>query len=812
MPGKKLPKAEQDKADAQSAADAEAAAAEAAKLHQQQQIDSFFTPNPTVRVLHDDTAAFFPVLLHHFFPLYHPPPPPPAAVAVVVPPVAAEEEKETVVVKGKTSVKAKTAVKKQTAEAAAPPPPPPAAVSAPPPPARPADHPLSLLEAAWQQQAARYDALESEILSSAGTTAAMATEGLLDLSRLIAAVEERRRERSRAIVRCLPTVTKKPSTRGGQRAEQQQMEEKEQEEEERRRRRQRASKARLGRKAASALPAAHRERQQVQRELSKLSIGPIALADNQAVLQRMQRKQQFLLAPRHRERETAAAGDGLHCDASELRWERWVVGDVQERCVRLSNVSDVTQRVSVTLPPSSSPAFSLSSSSSSPAAGSSSLCSLAPGMAVTLRVTFTASSLQSASSFLSIASSLSSFSLPLYAHRIPCTLSLPSQLTMQATLLSRRSTRTVRVENRGLAAAFTVRLQGRGGGVFSLWPEEFELGPGQDILLTLTFAPTQDRTAAAERTQGTEAAAGGCEVWRWTDELTVTGEDGTVRKCELSGEAAALAVELRLPAQEKSQALLRPRAPFLFSIEQRNAAASSSSSSLLSFPSTSLGSSATVCFTLSNTSPVPLPFQFLLPFHDSFSSLTPVFHLYPQAGTLTPYQQRDVVATFTPRGREEYRHWMQLLINGEGEQEAGGGAADVSVAEVRLHGDGRLGRARLEQADEGSWSLAWGEWEQRRLLLVSESEDVELEYTVELRPQQPAGLRCQLWPLHGLVEAGGRVQLSLNVQVETESRGETETTRELQLEVEVVTWPGGERALLLVSGRVGDAAQQQQNE
>ena len=121
-------------------------------------------------------------------------------------------------------------------------------------------------------------------------------------------------------------------------------------------------------------------------------------------------------------------------------------------------------------------------------------------------------------------------------------------------------------------------------------------------------------------------------------------------------------MQLIVPTQQLTAVpqLVKPRAPFLFGIEQTGLAStsttattppspSSTPSNRLIFPPTLLGTSSALSMTLQNLSPVPLPFQWLTPFDDRYSSLLPLFHCYPFSGTLHPLERRDLVLTFTPR-------------------------------------------------------------------------------------------------------------------------------------------------------------------
>ena len=304
-------------------------------------------------------------------------------------------------------------------------------------------------------------------------------------------------------------------------------------------------------------------------------------------------------------------------------------------------------------------------------------------------------------------------------------------------------------------------------------------------------------------------------------------DDGAVTIVRLRGEACELTVTLHPSDSAQSLALSKPRPPFLFAVERLSlqscaGVAASSAAAELSFPVTTLGSSCTRVLVLGNPSPVPLPYQWLLPQNDAYSSLTPVFHVYPPSGTLQAYDSREVVATFTPHAADVYHHHAQLLINGalpeaggvgEGRGRGGGGGEDISVAEVRLLGEGRLGRLLVDVVKGGEaegegegerdgegrggyvWRLVVDEWSERRLRVRNECE-VALEYSVECVArgvgERPPHVRVQLWPGQGRVRPGGEVELSCNVEVEGEGK--------VEVLVDVVAWPGGQRTTCCLTG------------
>jgi hypothetical protein len=396
------------------------------------------------------------------------------------------------------------------------------------------------------------------------------------------------------------------------------------------------------------------------------------------------------------------------------------------------------------------------------------------------------------------------------------------------TLLSRTSIVRLTANNIGLSSSFRLLTarelarEQRGGGLeapdealsstvvagpFSVYPREFELSEGGGIQVTVTFAPEVGCVSSACETRPLGDGGDGC-VSVFEEELCAVSDDGAVSRHVLRGEATALLVRLQMPEAAEAQPLTRHRLPFLFSVEQRRRAATRPSSSsaasapsLLTFPVVTLGSTHTLCMQLTNPSPVALPYQWLLAFNDAYSSLPPVFHLYPPSGTLLAYETREIVATFTPRGGELYRHSAQLLINGEERAPGRVTAEDVSVAEVQLLGEGRLGHLAMEaldsEAGDASWALQPGEWGERRVRVLNACE-VHLEYTVEATAKHSKGdaapVQLQLWPAQGRVGAEGRAELSINAQAE--EAGEVTVTLDMR------TWPGGQQSLLTLTAKV----------
>ena len=834
MAGKKLGKAEQEKANAEAATLLEQQQREAAVAAQKQRtLDAVFTHQPSLVVPAHDDALIQATLEREFFLLYHPAPPKPAPrpapSAAPVPPV--EEQKDAVLpAKNKAAAKGKAAVTKAAAAAAAAaPPPPPEPIASPPPPVRGPDHPLSVLEAHWHEHERRYDELEAELLARSAQaqrrkrekdseaqalhgliagidpplpsdcvqpvsalSAPLQREGILDLSSLLSIVLERNAARRAAIPRAMPRVTKRPSTRAVKADDDIVVPE----------RQRRPVEAGRRSKQRSVRPSTLTDRQRVAREVNATAMSPVELSASRQLLARMQQRQRFLVNPRSRPLQERA----LVADLDEVRWERWVQGGRYERVVRVTNVSATAQRIAIVPPGPSSPLSVTAVFPPSAAATST----LAPGMCLVLTIAFEPTSLSSLQDAVVVtASSSSSLSIALIAHRVPTTLTLPTVVELPATLFSRTSTLRLPFRNLGLASSFRLltaaefeleRSSGTAAALpstvslrpFSVYPREFELDEDDGLQLTLTFAP--ELSSASTAVDCTPMADGGAgNICTFEEELCFLSDDGAVSRHCLRGEAAELAVRLSLPDGGASQALTKPRAPFLFSIEQRAAESSSTAPSALRFPLTTLSSCNSHTLILSNPSPVPLPYQWLLPFNDAFSSLTPVFHLYPPSGTLQAYEAREVVATFTPHGAERYRHWAQLLVNGH--HERGEAAADVSVAELRLEGEGRVGVLSVEEVvdSEPVWRLVPGEWGERRLRVRNACE-VQLEYSLQARTSENG--RVQVWPSQGRVHSDAVAELSVNAQ--TEQRGEIEVF------VDMRTWPGGHPTQLVLKALVDD--------
>ena len=195
--------------------------------------------------------------------------------------------------------------------------------------------------------------------------------------------------------------------------------------------------------------------------------------------------------------------------------------------------------------------------------------------------------------------------------------------------------------------------------------------------------------------------------------------------------------------------------------------------------------------TLRNLSPVSLPFQWLTPFDDRYSSLLPVFHCYPFNGTLHGYEEREMVVTFTPRAQQSYVHSLQLLCNEAGHM-------DLSVAEMTVEGQGRA--AQLTMAVEGQQearSALRGEWEVWQLRLSSaEPEDVDVEYDV-VAAVVGGGVdatRVQLWPSQGRLSGGSSRAVSVNVQ--------SDECGVVVVEVRLAVLPGGVSSTLRLTADV----------
>ena len=846
MPAKKPSKAEQERAEVEAAvakAAVEQAAAEADAAASS--LDALFTYDPALVVpLHDD-ADISSVLRYHFHSLYHPKPP---ATAAPPQPAAVESKEQQPPPQptrgaGKSVAKAsKPGLKKQPSVAVevAPPVVQPVVL----PVGRADDHPISVLEREWKADEERYRNVESSLLAafSAHTSQQQqleaqlqslqllpsidfphppsippspaasieSSERLINLSALTSSVVRELLQRQRPIVRRMPDVMKRPTTRGGsaQRVEQ---------EEEAKEQLTAAQAKQVTRRRAGKGNKPPSDRQLVQRELNRIALAPSQLEVEQRLLRRMREKQRYLANPRSQpsaQHQPSAQQHmrGLEADVSDIRFLRYDRGERYERTVRLTNSSHLTQRLSMSQPPVGSPfAYTLSSVAAA--------ASLASGMSVSVMISFAPSSLASASTVLAVRTEHQSVHIPIVAQRLPSPLSLPPAITLPACLLQRTVVQRVEVRNEGLRSTFrllagatvlpleqlqptdqlpsTLRLSD----ALSVYPAVFELDEGDSITLTLTFAPTAANAASAS---SSPLATGehGRLLYTYGGVLAVVTDDGVASYHTVSAEACELALRLVGPVQQPagSPALVKPRAPFLFGVEQvgLTSASPTASSALhdpiinrLLFPSTLLGSSSAVSVTLCNLSPVSLPFQWLTPFDDRYSSLLPVFHCYPFNGTLHGYEEREMVVTFTPRAAQSYTHSLQLLCNEPGQM-------DLSVAEMAVEGQGRAGR--LTMAAEGSSDVRVvqrGEWEVWQLRLSSaEPDDVDVEYdvTAAVVSGSAEASRVQLWPSQGLLSGGQSRSVSVNVQ--------SDECGEVAVEVKLAVHPGGLCAALRLTASV----------
>ena len=813
MPAKKPSKAEQEKADAEAAAKAaleqqaaDAAAAVASKL------DSLFTHNPALVVPQHDEANIAAVLQHHFHNLYHPKPA--LTLAPLQPAPLDTEQPPPQPTKGAAKVAkvAKPVGKKQAALVAEVP----AVVvqyvaevvS------RAADHRISVLENSWKVDNERYLSVESSLLAAFSAHSAQqqqmaaqlqslhllpsvdfphppsippspaaaieCSEHLINLSSLTSSVMSDLLARQRPIVRRMPDIVKRPSTRGSsaQRIEEERKEQLVAVE----------AKHSVRRKAGRG-SARMNDRQLIQRELNRIALAPSQLEVEQRLLRRMREKQRYLANPRsqpsaqhqpHTQRRTC----GLEADVTEIRFLRYESGQRYERTVRLTNKSRLTQRLSVSQPAVGS-AFAYTLSSTAAAT------SLAPGMSVSVMVSFAPQSLSAATAVLVVRSEHATVHIPVIAQRLPSPLSLPPSVVLLACLMQRTAAHRVEVRNGGLRSSFrllagntvvaldqlppadqlpsTVQLSD----ALSVYPAVFELDEGDSITLTFTFAPTMANAASASSSPLTTDDTARL-LYSYSGMLAVVTDDAAVSYHTLSAEACELALQLVGPTQQLagSPRLIKPRAPFLFGIEQlaltSTTAAPTSSPSIgcpstdrLLFPVTLLGSSSAVSLTLRNLSPVSLPFQWLTPFDDRYSSLLPVFHCYPFNGTLHGYEEREMVVTFTPRVQQTYTHSLQLLCNEPGHM-------DLSVAEMTVEGQGRPGQLSMtvEGQDEAR-TVQRGEWEVWQLRLTNaELQDVDIEYDVAASVVSGSAdtTRVQLWPSQGRLSSGSSRLVSVNVQ------------------------------------------------
>ena len=850
MPAKKLSKAEQEKADLEAAERAalEQQAAEAAAATPN--LD--FTSNPTLLVPQHDDAAIAAVLHYHFHHLYHPKPLLPAAAP---PQPAAGETKEPPPQPTKATSKAaatkasKPGLKKQASVVAIEPPP--VVVQQPVQPVgRAADHPISVLESKWKVDNERYQSIEADLLTASSAyskqqqqlTAQLqsllllpaidfphppaippspaadveSSEQLINLSTIASSVMADLLARQRPIVRRMPDVIKRPSTRGNsaQRIEEERKEQLV------------AVKAKHGmRRKTGQANARLSDRQLIQRELNRIALAPSQLEVEQRLLRRMREKQRYLANPRsqssvqHQPRAQRPTR-GLVADVSDIRFLRYDSGLRYERTVRLTNSSRLTQRLSISQPAVGSP-FTYTLSSTAAAAA------LAPGMSVSVMVSFQPHSLSAASALLLVRTEHSAVHIPIVAQRLPSPLSLPPAITLPACLMQRTTVHRVEVRNGGLRSSFRLLASDTLRGMdqpppsadelpstlqlseaLSVYPAVFELDEGDCITLTFTFAPTAVNAAMASSSPLT-AGGDARMLHTYSGMLAVVTDADAVSYHTLSAEACELALQLVRPTQQLagSPQLVKPRAPFLFGIEQVgltpiSSAASPTSLSLVTstdrllFPATFLGSSSAVSLTLRNLSPVSLPFQWLTPFDDRYSSLLPVFHCYPFNGTLHGYEEREMVVTFTPRALHSYTHSLQLLCNEPGHM-------DLSVAEMTVEGLGRAGQLSMtvegQQQQASRRTVLRGEWEVWQLRLTNaEPDDVGLEYEVGATVLSGGvdTTRVQLWPSQGRLSGGSSRLVSVNVQ--------SDECGAVVVEVKLAAHPGGMSSTLQLTAEVVD--------
>ena len=819
MPAKKLSKAEQEKLDAAAAAEKaalEQQAAEAAAA--QTSLDSLLAPDPTLIVPMHDDADIAAVLQYHFHHLYHPKPPPAAAAPQPAAVDTKEQSSPAQPARGAAKSTAKVSsgkpASKRQASVVPVEPPAPVVQTVVQPVGRAADHPISVLESAWKIDNERYRTMESGLLAASAAYSAQqqqmaaqlqslsllptvdfphppaippspaadleSGERLLNLSALTSSVMAELLSRQRPIVRRMPDVVKRPSTRGGsaQRIEEERKEQLV------------AVKAKhSGQRKVGKASVRLSDRQLVQRELNRIALAPSQLETEQRLLQRMREKQRYLANPRsqtsaqHQPPHKRHGTRGLEADVTDIRFLRYECGMRYERSVRLTNSSRVTQRLSISQPGVGSPfAYTLSSTAAA--------TSLAPGMSVSVLVSFAPQSLSAVAAALVVQTEHSTLHIPVVAQRLPSPLSLPPVITLPACLLQRTALHRIEVRNEGLRSSFrllasdavaalerlppidelpsTLQLSD----VMQVYPAVFELDEDECITLTFTFAPTAANVASASSSPLTADVAAQL-LYRYSSMLAVVTDDGAASYHAVSAEACELALQLVGPTQQVagSPQRLTSRAPFLFGIEQLALKTAPTAESAIStecgstdrllFPTTLLGSSSAVSLTLRNLSPVSLPFQWLTPFDDRYSSLLPVFHCYPFNGTLHGYEEREMVVTFTPREPQSYTHSLQLLCNEPGHM-------DLSVAEMAVEGQGRVGRLSMavERAAE-TRTVARGEWEVWQLRLTNvESEDVDIEYDVVAVVVSGCvdATRVQLWPSQGRLSGGSSRLVSVNVQ------------------------------------------------
>ena len=847
MPAKKLSKAEQERADAEAAAEKaaleqQAAAAAAAASNTEVQ----FTLDPALVIPQHDEADIAAVLQYHFHHLYHPKPPltpAPPQLAALEPTKEPPPQQTTRGAAKSTAKGAKPALKKQPSvvavEVAAPVVQPVVQVVA-----RAADHPINVLESTWQARNERYRSIESDLLaaSTAYSTqqqqiawqlqslqllpsldfphppsipqspaaAIESSEHLLNLSTITSSVMSDLLSRQRPIVRRMPEVVKRPSTRGGsaQRIE-----------EERKEQSVTVKAQHNARRKVGKGGVRLSDRQLVQREFNRIALAPSQLEVEQRLLRRMREKQRYLANPRsqpstHHQRRTSQHTRGLEADVTDLLFMRYESGQRYERTVRLTNSSRLTQRLSISQPAVGSP-FTFSLSSTAAAA------SLAPGMSVSVMVSFATQSLSSATAVLVVRSEHSTVHIPIVAQRLPSPLSLPPTIALPACLLQRIATQQIEVRNEGLRSSFRL-LSGDAvpsldqlppadqlpstlhlSDALSVYPAVFELDEGDSITLTFTFAPTTTNAASASSTPLT-ADEYARLLYAYSGVLGVVTDDGAVSYHTVSAEACELAMQLVGPTQQLAgnPQLVKARAPFLFGIEQIGLTSATTgatfapptlpaSADRLLFPPTLLGSSSAVSLTLRNLSPVSLPFQWLTPFDDRYSSLLPVFHCYPFNGTLHGYEEREMVVTFTPRAQQTYTHSLQLLCNEPGHM-------DLSVAEMTVEGQGRPGQLTMTvEGERGTRTALRGEWEVWQLRLTNaEPADADMEYDVvaAVVSSNAESMRVQLWPSQGRLSGGSSRVVSVNVQ--------SDECGPVVVEVKLAVYPGGWSLTLQLTAEV----------
>eukprot|EP00753_Platysulcus_tardus_P017583 PLAT6441.10.p1 GENE.PLAT6441.10~~PLAT6441.10.p1 ORF type:complete len:2012 (+),score=1094.48 PLAT6441.10:39-6038(+) len=368
---------------------------------------------------------------------------------------------------------------------------------------------------------------------------------------------------------------------------------------------------------------------------------------NERMLVKMQHRLNFLRNPRFAKTAAAsstaaaataggdasAAGDaGAAADKRLFIVEpnpvvisEYAVGGSYTVQLKLRNVSSVLRRLRV-LPPAT-PYFSAGQLKLAASAGGF----VAPGMAARLSITFKPDSLADFADELTVVTEAGQWPVPLLGRREPPSLTLPPVLQSPPCLVGGTLRTVYTCTNVGGAGSFrllpaehwpeppatleegdTLSLP-----PFTVSPTQFALPPNSSVPLTVVYRP-QD---VAQHSRKFVMVCDNCEVHHFTV---------TARSCD---------VQLRVSAVDGTP--MPDGAPRTLS--------------RLFYPDTTPGSCSTKTFTLTNDTPVAVPFTWQLPAGSPFS-------LTPAAATIEPDSSVDCRLAFAPRQLRSWRQQAQLLV------------------------------------------------------------------------------------------------------------------------------------------------------